>query len=130
MGRRRSDSIDLVCQRWAEERRRILGIEEPRKSSQYLGAVRCTLAARRDLHAGAMSVGKVDQHWPEVYEGDAAKVNEAFWKMAPELKTVMDVHYVARAPISIKADALAMSESKYWQRVNWVRAFVEGWLAR
>ena len=130
MGRRRSDAIDLACQSWAEERRRVLGIEEPRRAVEYLGSVRCTLGARRDLHSGATSIGRVEQHWPEVYEGEAARVNEAFWKMSPDLKVVMDVHYVARAPATLKADALAMSPSKYWQRVNWVRAFVEGWLAR
>jgi len=129
MGRRRRDAIDLACQHWAEERRRLLGLSEPTRATQYLGAVRCTLAKRRDLHAGSSS-NRLDQHWPEVYEGEAAQINEAFWRLNPELKLVMDVHYCTRVPIALKAECLCMSESAYWKRVGWVRAFIEGWLAR
>lgn len=128
MGRRREDSIDLACKQWAAERRRVLGIDEPRRSREFLGALRSTLGQRRDLHAGSTSVGRVEQHFPEVYVGDALAVHRAYRAMRPELKATLDVHYVARAPIDMKAEALAMSVRTYWSRVGLAKTFVEGWL--
>ena len=119
MGRHREDGTDLVCRGWARERRKTLGLDELDRerdgrlvgqgapASEYLGAVRSTLGARRDLHAG--SKGRIEQHFPEVYVGDALLVHRAYRSMPEDLRRVMDVHYVAHAPVWIKAEALAMS---------------------
>lgn len=127
--RAKNEVIDNLCKQWAVTRRQLVGVDDPQKSKEYLGALRCTLAQRRDLHHGARS-NKVEQHWPEVYTGEARLVNEAFHAMRPWLRVVMDIHYVARAPIEAKADFLCISKAKYWHEVNDVRVFVEGWLAR
>ena len=133
MGRRRADAIDLACREWAQVRRRILGLDDPQMrgatAAEFVGAVRSTLGARRDLHAGAVSLGRIEQHYPEVYEGQALDVHRAYRAMRTELKDILDVHYVARAPVAEKAAALAMSPAKYFQRVALAKTFVEAWLA-
>lgn len=129
MGRRREDSIDVACREWAREKRRILGLDDFDLASEYLGAIRSTLGQRRDLHAGSVSVGRVAQHYPECYTGPALDVHRAYRAMSPELKATLEVHYVARAPIELKAEALAMSVRTYWSHVSMTKKFVEGWLA-
>lgn len=130
MGRRREDFVDRACREWARERRRVLGLDEPRLASEILGAIRSTLGQRRDLHAGAVSYGRVEQHFPECYQGEALDVHRAYRSARPELKDILDVHYVARGPIGVKAETLAVSVRTYWHRVGMAKTFVEGWLAR
>lgn len=130
MGRRRTDSIDVACREWAKQRRRVLGLDELATAREYLGAIRCTLAQRRDLHAGARSHGRVDQHFPEVYTDVALDVHRAYRAMRIELRDVLDVHYVARAPVDLKAAELHVSLPTYWTRLTAAKAFVEGWLTR
>lgn len=130
MGRRaKNHAIDVICREWAKVRRQLLGVDEPVKASEYVGAVKCTLGQRRDLHAGART-NAVDQNWPEVYVGEPRLVNEAYHAMRPELKVVMEVHYLAHAPSDVKAEALYMSPDTYWRNVRDAQSFVEGWLAR
>ena len=133
VGRRRADWIDSACRDWAAVRRKLLGLDDPQMrtatAAQFVGAIRSTLAARRDLHAGATSSGRVVQHYPEVYVGQALDVHRAYRAMRIELRDMLDVHYVARAPVADKAEALAMSRAKYWQRVAVAKAYVEAWLS-
>ena len=129
MGRRRDDAIDLACRRWAAERRKLLGLDHPQKAREFLGAVRSTLGQRRDLHAGSTSVGRIEQHFPEVYTGDAFDVNRAYWLARPRVKAMLDVHYVARAPIAVKAGWMAVSVPQYFVELKVAKAFVEGRLA-
>jgi hypothetical protein len=126
--RPKNDQIDLKIKEWAKTRRQLVGVDDPQKSKEFVGALRCTLAKRRDLHAGARS-NTLDIHWPEVYEGESAIVNQAFHRMRPWLKVVMDTHFVANAPPALKADFLCISLQSYWREVNDVRTFVEGYLA-
>jgi hypothetical protein len=128
--RAKNDVIDALCKQWGHIRRELLGLAEPKLAIEYIGAVKCTLGQRRDLHAGAKSDGKFEQHWPEVYTGEAFIVNQAFQRMRPHLKEVMELHYACRGPAEYKAEALYISLDKYWRDLSDVRAFVEGWLAR
>lgn len=137
MGRRAgNDYIDTICRKWATCYRKMHGLDSPERAREYLGAVRCTLGQRRDLHAGAKSEGKVEQHWPEVYTSrEALIVARAFHDMRPWLQTLAIVHYVIwlppeADPIEVKAEALAMSTTKYHREISKVRTFVEGWVAR
>jgi len=134
VGRRRADWIDLACRDWAQVRRRLLGLDDPHMriatAAEFVGAIRSTLGERRDLHAGARSSGRVEQHYPEVYTGTALDVHRAYRAMRLELRDILDVHYVARAPVADKAEALAMSSARYWQRLGVAKSFVEGWLAQ
>jgi hypothetical protein len=90
--------------------------------------VRCTLAERRDLHAGSKS-SKLDIQWPEVYEGNARLVNAAFKALDPYGRIVMDLQYAAHVDPTIKADMLNVSVRTYWRQVSDVRQFVDGFLA-
>lgn len=131
MGRRsKDDPIDALCRAWGNTRRKVVGLDDPRLSGEYVGALKSTLGQRRDLHAGSKSEGNIAQHYPEVYLGEARLVNQAFHAMTPELQVVMDAHYVARAPADLKAEFLCMSPKKYWNKVGYVRMFVMGWLAK
>jgi hypothetical protein len=129
VGRKAKNSaIDVLCREWGRTRRQILGVDDPKLAKEYIGALRSTLAERRDLHSGSKS-NVVDQHWPEVYTGEARWVNEAFHSMRPWLRVVMDLHFCSSAAPTIKADFLAISVQSYWREVNDVRTFVEGYLA-
>lgn len=128
MARKRPDAIDLVCREWARQRRILKGLAEGLTARELVGAMRCTLGERRDLHHGSRS-GKVEQHWPEVYTGDALRVNLAFKRMRPELKDIMDVHYVARDSIDEKAAVINKSIPVYYARVAAAKAYVESALA-
>ena len=80
MGRRRKgDSTDLACREWARDKRRMLGLEESLTAREFLGAIRCTLGQRRDLHAGSRSDGNVVQEFPEIWSTQQAqRVSMAF----------------------------------------------------
>jgi hypothetical protein len=56
-------------------------------------------------------------------------VNDAWWKGSPEFKDILDVHYVAKAPIEYKAAALAVSLDTYWRRLRDARAYLNGFIA-
>ena len=124
----KNSAVDSLIKDWSRVRRQVVGVDEPEQAKDYIGALRSTLGQRRDLHAGSRS-GKVEQHYPEVYEGVSRVVNQAFHRMRPVLKVIMDIHYCAKAPAQVKADYLALSIQGYWNRVNDVRAFVEGYIA-
>lgn len=130
MGRRRKgDSTDLACREWARDKRRMLGLDETLTAREYLGAIRCTLGQRRDLHAGSRSDGKVVQQFPEVWSSaEAQRVSMAFSRLRVELRDVLLVHYVARAPIGLKVEALNVSSRTYWSRLAQARNAVEPWL--
>ena len=129
---RREDSIDQACVAWARVRRELEGLKEPQHAKDYLGAVRCTLSARRDLHAGARSDGRIEQHWPEVYPpGIPTLVNAVFKQMPEPLQDVMRWHYVLEAPRSrsLRARLVGLSPRVYWERVGRAKGFVGGALA-
>lgn len=130
MGKGR-DRIDRLCDEWGAIRRELLGYALPALSKDQLGAIRCTLAARRDLHHGAKSQ-KIEQHWPEYpFRGDAALVNTVFHALSEPLQEIMDAHWTATTPKSksLRADLMGLSVRVYWQRVDRVRASVEGAIA-
>jgi hypothetical protein len=131
MARRGRDRIDKICDEWGAIRRELLGYATPNLAKDQLGAVRCTLAARRDLHHGGKS-GRVEQHFPEYpFRGDAAVVNAVYKRLAEPLQEIMDAHYTATTPRSktVRADLMGLSVRVYWERVNRVRAAVDGALA-
>jgi hypothetical protein len=130
MGRRsREDPIDKLCYEWGKQRRKVVGVDSPRLASEYIGALRSTLGKRRDLHAGA-TTNRVEQHYPEVYQGEAFLVNQAYHALVPDLKIVMEVQYAAKGDQHVKSDFLCMSTNTYWKKVGMVRAFITGWMAR
>ena len=130
MGRRR-DEIDLLLESWARKRREVLGIRHPLTARDYLGHPRCTLAARRDLHAGSRS-NTLDQHWPEYpYTGDLALVNTAVKQMNPTLREIIDWNWTLEVPRDrrMRADLMGISPRSYWERVKHAKSFIAGALA-
>jgi hypothetical protein len=128
---KRRDQIDLLMDDWAQRRRELVGIRHPLTASEYLGAVRCTLGARRDLHHGSRS-GKVDQAWPEYpYQGDLYVVNMAIKRMPATLAEICDWHWTLDRPRDkrMRADLMGISPDQYWKRVARAKEFVAGALA-
>jgi hypothetical protein len=129
MGRPSNNAyIDVICKEWGRVRRQLLGFDDPKLAKEYIGAMRCTLAERRDLHAGSRST-KLDIQWPEVYEGRSRLVNAAFKSLDPYYKIIMDLHYAAHVAPTVKADMLSIDTRTYWRKVADVRQYVDGFLA-
>lgn len=122
---RKRDPVDLACESWATTQRELAGKLEP---IDYLGAVRCTLAERRDLHHGSRTQKPV-QHWPEVYSDVGWCVSRAVQHMSWSLREIVFVHYVVRAPSKIKIERLGIGPRLYWERLGRAKAFVDGYLA-
>jgi hypothetical protein len=128
MGRRKVDAIDLACAEWARKRRLVKGLDQPQTARQFLGAIRCTLGQRRDLHAGARSEGQMVQEFPEVYEDAELDVHRAYMAAKQLTRVMMDVHYVAAGSPGYKADWLCISNQTYWRRVAIMKGYLEGFL--
>jgi len=128
---RRRDDVDVACEGWAIVMREILGVVEPKLARDYIGALRCTLAARRDLHHGGRG-GRVEQHFPEFpFLGTNAVVNAVYRRMGPTLSEILVAHYVVLAPRSkaLRADLMGISHREYWSRLSRAKAAVGGALA-
>lgn len=113
MARRREDDIDVLCKAWASVRRKVLGLTDPRLAREYIGALRCTLAARRDLHLFSSS-GKLEQDYPEVYTEDALTVHRCFSSMPEKLRWIMDTHYVLPGTVGLKLQFSKLKADEYW----------------
>jgi hypothetical protein len=95
--------------------------------------MRCTLAARRDLHHGSSS-GRVEQRWPEFpysHGTDEWVINQAFKRMSEPLAEIVVAHWVVLEPRDkgIRAELMGLSRRVYWDRVARAREFVAGVLA-
>jgi hypothetical protein len=128
---RRRDAVDQACEEWARVKRELLGLTQPALARGFLGPLRCTLAARRDLHHGGHG-GKVEQQWPEFpFRGRAYVVNQAVNRMAEPLVEIMVAHYVVMEPRdrTTRAELLGLSRRIYWERLGRAKAYVEGALS-
>lgn len=98
-------------------------------SSDWVGAIRCTLSAVRDHHDAAASGTAPAQHYPELFHDDLSyRVNRAVQHMAPELREAAIARYVAHGPIGLKLEALGVPSSTFWERVGRAKTYVEAWL--
>lgn len=123
------DAIDALLEKWARIRRELVGIRHPLTAAEYLGSPRCTLAARRDLHEGATSKGRVEQKWPEFpYRDDMAVVNLAVKSSSPTLQEIFDWHWTLEVPRDKRkrADLMGISADVYWKRVARAKERVAG----
>lgn len=127
----RRDAADAACEEWAIPMRELLGLTLPLLASGYIGSLRCTLAARRDLHHGSRST-KVVQHWPEFpFRGRAALVHAVYQRSPEPLQEILVAHYCVTTPRSkgLRADLMGLSTRQYWERVGRAKASVHGALA-
>ncbi len=127
--RRPRDEIDVACERWAEQRRKILGIVTRLEPFERLGQLRCTLAEAKNDREGT-GQGTSHQSFPEVYRGDALAVHRARQFMGADLKSVLDAHYVFRElPVKTKAPALELSVTAYWREIASLKSYLRGFFA-
>ena len=127
-GPRRKDDADDACEQWANPMRELLGLVAPR---EYLGSVRCTLAARRDLHHGSRS-GRVEQRWPEFpFRDQSLAVQMAYRRLPEPLQEIMVAHWCVLTPRDkrLRAELMGISPREYWLRVGRAKAAVYGALA-
>jgi hypothetical protein len=133
MGRRKEDAIDVLAKSWGRQYRKIRGWEDRRMeratSREFIGAVRSTLGQRRDLHAGATSTGRIEQHFPEVFTGDALLVNNVVKAARHEIREALVLRYAYPAPPEVKASIMNVSIRTYWERVANAKHWLEGRLA-
>lgn len=127
MARRKEDWIDQAADSWARIRRRILGLEEFVTAREMLGAIRSL--TQRDVLNAKRPPGKPEQAWPEVYRGEPALFNRCYHCMRPELKDVIDAHYVARDTPEAKAAALYLTVPTFYRRLADAKTFVDAWFA-
>jgi hypothetical protein len=130
---RRRTSLDVALEDWSKIARELYGVTDPKIAGGYLGAVRCTLAARRDLHHGGRS-GVVDQRWPafpfERAPEDACLVH-ACWRVMPDsLAEIVAANYVPLEPKSrqLRAELLGLSRPDYYARLDKARAHLSGYM--
>ena len=130
MGYRRQDRIDIACEQWAAVMRELYGIREPRG---FLGPMRCTLGARRDLHHGARS-GIVDQRWPafpfERAPPEAQAIHRAWQRMREPLREIVVANWIpVGVSRSTRAQLMGLSRAEYYGRLTTAKAFLEGALS-
>jgi hypothetical protein len=124
------DWIDRICNDWAIQRRKSLGIilgskMEPR---ERLGKIRSTLGAVREEGEGA-AYSTVSQNWPEVYTGTNLLVHRCWYQMIGPWKEVMHMQYVWRElPFKERHESIQMSSTVYCQHLNRLKPHVDGYL--
>jgi len=126
----RRDSADVAAEAWAIPMRELLGLTQPRQAKDYVGGLRCTLAARRDLHHG--SRGKVEVHYPDYpFHGDAALVNTVYKRLPETLQEIMVAHYCVTSPKSklLRAELMGIGPRAYWSELARAKAAIFGALA-
>ncbi len=127
--RGKRDEIDIACERWAEQRRKILGIVTRLEPFERLGKLRCTLAEAKNDREG-MGQGTAQQNFPEVYRGDALAVHRARQFMSGRMKRILEAHYVFReVPVKTKAPALELSVAAYWREIASLKSYLSGFFA-
>jgi hypothetical protein len=132
------DQIDLWCEQWARERKKVLGInlKERLEPHDRLGKLNCTLGQVLEDKVGAGETstrvngnGHVNQNWPEVYTGIALDIHRGFVVMRYEWRKVMDAHYVFTGyPNKEKQRLAGMSATDYWASLAHLKVYLAGYL--
>ena len=128
---KRLDDVDVACDGWAVVMRELLGLRDPDHARGFLGPLRCTLAARRDLHHGARTE-KPEQHWPEFpfarCQPEVLTVHHVYKRLDDPLAELLVAHYVILTPRDkrIRAELMGLSPRVYWDRLARAKAAVQG----
>lgn len=128
---RRPDQVDVACDGWAVVMRELLGLREPNSARGFLGPLRCTLAARRDLHHGGRTE-RPDQHWPEFpFAGcrpEVRTVHQVYKRLETPLAEILVAHYVVLSPRDkrLRADLMGISPKHYWERLGRAKSAIQG----
>jgi hypothetical protein len=95
MARWEQDSVDFACESWAYQWASMYA-RSPRKASEYVGRLSCTLGLVRIMGDGAASGGSFQQVFPEGFLGDGLVVACAMKTMTERQREWMYIHYVYR----------------------------------
>lgn len=95
MARWEQDSVDFACEAWSYQWMCLFG-RDPRKASEYVGRLACTLSLVTILHDGAGGGTKVTQEFPEGFLGEALLVNVVLKRMPEADREMIWRHYVER----------------------------------
>lgn len=118
MSRREPDWIDLICNDWAREKRKYLGMLLPHtmKAKERIGALKCNLG-RMIVEGPAASQSTASRGYPEVFIGDAIIVNQIWHGMPQGIKKIlMWSHYVLHEiPVTDLATAMHLDKESYYQ---------------
>lgn len=124
---RKRDRVDIACEDWIRVRRQIERGDFG-EAHEWLGAVRCAIGERPDLHAGARSEGRVVQHFPEVFRGDTLAVARAYHRMSLTLRESLLVHYGLKGRVKVKIERMGIGPRVYWDRIARLKTYVQAWL--
>jgi hypothetical protein len=135
--RLQKDEIDLWCEQWANQRRKILGILELEPRDR-IGKLKSTLGTIREERDGA-SQGTVMQNFPEVYTGFSLLVNRAWLEMTREWRPIVQAHYCClfwddargepvRIKVKEKAALLDIDLPCYWNYLKFAKNYVHSFV--
>ncbi len=154
MARWEQDAVDFACEAWAYQWMALFG-RDPRKASEYLGRLSCTLSLVTLLHDGAGGGGTlITQQFPEGFLGDGLLVNIVIKRMPESDREMIWRHYVERwyflkpvydvkknligcdparliRPVKqgVIAARMGVSRSEYHSRRDQAKSFIRGALA-
>lgn len=124
------DEVDLWCEQWASQRRKILGITEL-QPKERIGKLNSTLGSIKTDRDGA-SQGTVTQAFPEVYIGADPNypllVNRAWREMKPQWREVIEAHYVYKGSIKQKAFLIEVTVANYWKHWTFAKNYIHGFV--
>lgn len=126
MSRWIKDEVDVWCEQWAAQRRKILGITEL-QPKERIGRLNSTLGSVKEEGEGA-SYTSATQSFPEVYTGLALLVNRAWHDMPPKWRPVINVHYVYAGPIKQKAAAVGLVVRTYWDYMSFAKNYIHSFV--
>lgn len=130
MSRWIKDEVDIWCEQWAAQRRKLLGVTVP-EPKERLGRLSSTLGSST-LGAGA-NYSTATQAFPEVYTGFALLVNRAWKDMPKQWRPVIEVHYVYVPPyaemrIKQKAASVGLVVRTYWDYMSFAKNYIHSFV--
>lgn len=126
MSRWIKDEVDIWCEQWASQRRKMLGITEL-EPKERLGRLSSTLGSVKEEGEGA-SYSTASQAFPEVYTGLALLVNRAWKDMPVRWRPVIEVHYVYSGPIKQKSAAVGLVIRTYWDYMSFAKNYIHSFV--
>ena len=95
MAEPKQDTVDFACEAWAHQWVSLFA-RDPRKASEYLGRLNCTLGEVRVMADGAASGTVVTQSFPEVFLGEGLVISCLSKWMTERDREMLFRHYADR----------------------------------
>jgi hypothetical protein len=132
------DWLDPMLREWGAQRRRIISGKLVRKdgSIHYDGWPSDSVAAAAREGGITGGSGFVNQHFAEVYSGDALDIWRAYRAAPIEVREILHLHFVVQleeaeeSHASRKAKILGVSKASYFNQLETARYYLAGNLDR